>query len=353
MPRTTKPPSYRKHKPTGQAVVTIDGKDYYLGKHATAASRKSYDALIGEWMTGGRRLLSRDGSHVTVTELIASYWKFARGYYRKGGHSTDELAGIKYAMRPLKRLYGQLAATEFGPLKLKTVRQAFIDADNSRKHVNQQVGRIKRCFKWGVENELVPPSVLHALLAVSGLRQGRTEARETPPVKPVPDAYVDVVKPFVSTQVWSMIELQRLTGMRSGETVIMRAMDIDMTGKVWLYRPESHKSEHHGFERVVDLGPRCQQIIKPFLRANTDAFLFSPSDARTEKHTNAKVRRRSNQKPTPRKTKRKVNEHYSRDSYRRAIYRACEAAGVPQWHPHQLRHLAATHFRKEYGLEVA
>ena len=91
MPRTTKPPSYRKHKPTGQAVVTIDGKDYYLGKHATVTSRKSYDALIGEWITGGRRLLSRDGSHVTVTELIAFYWKFAKGYYRKGGHPTDEL----------------------------------------------------------------------------------------------------------------------------------------------------------------------------------------------------------------------------------------------------------------------
>ncbi len=26
-----KPPKYRKHKVTGQAIVTIDGKDFYLG----------------------------------------------------------------------------------------------------------------------------------------------------------------------------------------------------------------------------------------------------------------------------------------------------------------------------------
>lgn len=32
-------PSYRRHKPTGQAVVTIGGRDIYLGKHNTAASR--------------------------------------------------------------------------------------------------------------------------------------------------------------------------------------------------------------------------------------------------------------------------------------------------------------------------
>ena len=32
-------PSYRLHKPSGQAVVTLNGRDYYLGKHGTAESR--------------------------------------------------------------------------------------------------------------------------------------------------------------------------------------------------------------------------------------------------------------------------------------------------------------------------
>ncbi len=31
---------YRRHKPTGQAVVTLGGRDCYLGRHGTAASRE-------------------------------------------------------------------------------------------------------------------------------------------------------------------------------------------------------------------------------------------------------------------------------------------------------------------------
>jgi integrase len=38
--------------------------------------------------------------------------------------------------------------------------------------------------------------------------------------------------------------------------------------------------------------------------------------------------------------------------YRRAISRACALAGVPEWHPHQLRHTAATELRRAYGVEA-
>ena len=52
MPRTAglSTPKYRKHRPTGQAVVTIAGKDHYLGPHGTKASIAEYDRLVGEWM---------------------------------------------------------------------------------------------------------------------------------------------------------------------------------------------------------------------------------------------------------------------------------------------------------------
>lgn len=43
-------PNYRKHKATGQAVVTINGKDFYLGRHGTAASKKAYDRLIAQYL---------------------------------------------------------------------------------------------------------------------------------------------------------------------------------------------------------------------------------------------------------------------------------------------------------------
>ena len=42
-------PSYRLHKPTGQAVVTLDGRDLYLGRHGSPESRTEYDRLVTEW----------------------------------------------------------------------------------------------------------------------------------------------------------------------------------------------------------------------------------------------------------------------------------------------------------------
>lgn len=46
-------------------------------------------------------------------------------------------------------------------------------------------------------------------------------------------------------------------------------------------------------------------------------------------------------------------EHYTRDAYGRAIARACEQHQLTHWHPHQLRHTAATAIAREYGWEVA
>ena len=37
-----------------------------------------------------------------------------------------------------------------------------------------------------------------------------------------------------------------------------------------------------------------------------------------------------------------------RDGYRRAVAQACRAAGVPHWHPHQLRHSRATEVQRIY-----
>ena len=52
-------------------------------------------------------------------------------------------------------------------------------------------------------------------------------------------------------QVWAMVELQRLSGMRPGEVVTMRTCDLDTSGRVWAYTPESHKTEHHGREPAI------------------------------------------------------------------------------------------------------
>jgi hypothetical protein len=194
-------PKYRRHRATGQAIVTLAGRDHYLGPYGTALSRSEYDRVIAEWVSQGRP----DGTEplavdVTVNELLAAYLRFAKGYFVRNGATTSEFDCIRYAMKPLKELYGRTLVKDFGPLALKAVRQKMIDAGWVRTSVNHQVGRVRRIFKWGVENELVPSSVLHGLQAVAGLQYGRTEAKESNPVKPVPEAFVDAVLPHVEVR---------------------------------------------------------------------------------------------------------------------------------------------------------
>lgn len=400
MPRSLRIPSYRLHKPSGLAVVRLDGVDHYLGAHGTPASRELYERLVAEWLLNRKQRLPAPQPVVpgekqyTVNELFLAYWEFAKIYYRKNDLPTGEQQNIVHACRPLIALYGSTPAAEFGPLRLKAVRQEMIRLNLCRRVVNSRVNRVRRLFKWGVENELVPATILHGLQAVAALKRGRSEARETPGVKPAPDAYVDAVLEVVSTPVRAMIELQRLTGMRSGEVTIMRGCDLDTTGKIWVYRPSAHKTEHHAHERVIFLGPRAQEIVQPFLRPDMEAFLFSPADAEAERRSLLRSRRRTplscgnrpgtNRKRKPRKG---PGQRYTPNIYARAIKYACmrvyplpehlrpqrgeskarwkQRLSVEQWdevkawrrahswHPHQLRHNAATRLRKEFGIEAA
>ena len=253
-------------------------------------------------------------------------------------------------------LFGRTRASEFGPLAIKTVRQQMIDAGLCRTLINQRIGRIKRSFKWAVGEELVPPSILQALQAVAGLARGRSDARETEPVRPVPEEFVRAVLPHVLPPVAAMIELQLLTGARPGEVCVMRACDIDTTGAVWLYHPERHKTSWRGKVRVIALGPQAQAIVKRFLVLDVAAYIFSPARAMGDRSTALRLARKTPVQPSQisrgkSRPKRPPGERYTTGSYGHAVGVACEKAGVPKWHPNQLRHTRATEIRRRFGLE--
>ena len=63
-------PKYRRHKASGQAVVTIAGTDRYLGKFNSKPSRMLYDRLIGEWLAAGRQAPPMEPEALAVTELV-------------------------------------------------------------------------------------------------------------------------------------------------------------------------------------------------------------------------------------------------------------------------------------------
>jgi len=84
--RPLRTPSYRHHKPTDQGVVTLNGRDFYLGRYNSPESRAEYDRLIAEWLTNGRTLpvaASGAGSDLTVNELLLRFVQWSEVYYRR------------------------------------------------------------------------------------------------------------------------------------------------------------------------------------------------------------------------------------------------------------------------------
>jgi hypothetical protein len=115
---------------SGQAVVTLGGKDIYLGPHDTEASKVEYDRLIAEWLVHGRSISPDPEQAIprTVLEIIAAYVQHAQRYHVKDGAPTPEVGHVRIAMRPVRRLYGRTPAMACGPIALKVVRQAVNDA---------------------------------------------------------------------------------------------------------------------------------------------------------------------------------------------------------------------------------
>ncbi|MGO9110645.1 MAG: hypothetical protein ACLP9L_15600 [Thermoguttaceae bacterium] len=335
-------PAYRLHKPSGQARVIVNREHLYLGKYGSAESREKYARLIAELASAGGQAVKTANAPasmppISVNEMLLAYWRFAKTLYQKDGEPTKELACMREALRPVRELYGSTPAREFGPKTLKAVRRHMVDQGLSRGVVNHRLSRIKRAFKWASGEELIPPSVSHGLQAVGGLRFGQTQARETDPIRPVADLCVAVVLPFVTPHVAAMIKLQRLTGMRAGEMVVMRPCDIDMTGAVWVYEPFNHKNRWRGHRKQIPLGPEAQRILQPFLNREPQAFLFSPQEAEAWRLENrppyhgrqrktpvypSELRQREKLKAARRqrrKPKRPKRARYDTDSYRRAL----------------------------------
>ena len=358
-------PKYRLHRGSGQAVVQIDGRRLYLGKHGSEESKERYRRILGKHLTsgGGGGSAADDAfgeAGLTINELIVAYWAFVETYYVKNGAPTDEQPGIRLALRALQRLYGRSETERFGPSALKVVRQTMIDAGHSRTYINKNINRIRRMIRWATSEEFLPSGIYHSLQSVEGLKAGRTEAPEPQPIRPVPDEAIAAVLPYLSRQVAAMVELQRMTGARPGEIVLIRPRDVrQLSEQVWRYTPASHKTAHHHRERLIHLGPRGQAILQPWLTRETNAYCFSPKEVVCERNEARRAARKTPMTPTQAKRRPKQNpkrapgEHYTTQSYGKAVSKACRKAGVPTWSPNQLRHNAATFLRKEYGIEAA
>jgi integrase len=382
-------PKYRRHKSSGQAVVTVAGKDHYLGPYKSKASKVEYDRVIGEWLAAGRPVAPVGQPHqLTVLEIAAAFWRYAKAHYRKNGRATGTAENYRTPLSLLRQRYGHTLAIDFGPLALKALRQAMVEDDQCRRYANENTDRVRRVFRWAASEQMIPASVPESLRTVEGLRKGHSTAREPEPVEPVQDSIVEATLPHLPAVVADMVRLQRLTGARPGEVCRLRSADVDRSSEVWRYVPVEHKTEHHGKRRTIFIGPKAQAILLPYLLRDAESHCFVPSESekqrRLERHERRVTPLTCGNRPQTRRRRRRRNpgNRYSNGSYRRAIARGCEIAfGMPDrlrklsssltpeqkakiraeaaawraehvWHPNQLRHSAATDIRHTFGIEA-
>ena len=359
-------PRYRCYKPKNLGMVVIDGKAHYLGKFDSEASWEKYHRLIADLLVPSSPCTPDPAQpdpdpRPTINELLVAYWdRHIIGYYVKDGRPTSERDNIRQALRFLRVLYGNTTAGDFGPKALKLVREAMIQAGRCRTLINKDVNRVRGMFRWATEEELYPGSAYQALRAVKGLAKGRGEAKERPPVTKVGVATVRATLPYLTDPLVAMVKLQLLTAARPGEIAALRPCDVDRSDPAaWVYRPGSHKTEHHGRARVIVLGPRAQRVLGPWLDRDPAQNCFRPAEAVAARNARSRANRQNPIEPWERKhgpkrdPGRAPGERYTKDAYRWAITRACLKAGVEVWTPHQLRHTRATQIRKKFGIEAA
>ena len=377
-----KEPGYCLHKPSGQAIVRLGGRMFYLGPFGSDESRQEYAKLKAEWLVSKNAekfVQSPDGP--TVAAVCLAYLDHAEVYYGPG----KELEAMKRAIEPLSQLYAKLPAKAFGPLEFKAVRGWWLSRECqtvagrlTRQYVNTQMKRVTRILKWSVGEAMIPPSVHEAIKCVAPLKAGRSEAPEAPPVRPVTESVIEKTLAKLPPIVVDMVRVQLLTGARPGEVCQLTPAMFDRSEEVWTITLAKHKNAYRGKTRTLYAGPKAQAVLAKYLLRGENDCLFRPCDTLAKQ-----LRERSEQRTTPekygnrpgtnrvRKPKRQAGVQYLRHSYARAIERACDKAfpapseikaGDPKlkawqvdhrWSPNQLRHTRATEIRKQFGLESA
>ncbi len=344
----------------------------YLGKFDDQASHAEYDRLKTNWEESDGLLdpgVSVRSGILTNYELADRFIGWAKGYYRKNGHKTKEPENLLHSLTLVLKHFGGESAGQFSVRELRFIQEQLDKSGRlCRRTVNRRIHHIRRMYRWGAANELIPASVIASLSLLPPLKLGRCRSVDHPPVQAVPLDIVEATLPHLNTVVADMVRLQLLTGCRPEEVRIMRLCDIRQTQpELWHYYPSHDKTEHlrtPGEKKIVPLGPGAIAIIKARTDGRQDApeeFIFRPADAYAEHLRSRRRKRKTPVQPSQRarheevvkKPRRRFREYFTAQTYRDAVKRAALRAKVHCWHPYQLRHTAATETEKRLGWRAA
>ena len=357
-----KTPEYKYHV-SGQAVVYFGGRCFYLGKHGTTESWTRFYSLLAEYSSTGRVPQSTGSVPKKVTvKQVADEFRTRRipevynSERSKGTRIKYERVCDHLSAEP----HGSMPVDEFGPRALADLRDTLVAGGIGRSWVNEQVRDVITIFRYAVSRELIGPERVEALKSLSPLKRGESTATEAKARKPVSIEDLAATMEHLSPVVQGIIRLQLATGARPSEILGITPGEINRTGETWLYEPSEHKTSDKGKLRVLALNADAQAALAPFMSRPDDLPCFSPKESAqwyrdrktaqrvTPSNAGNAVGRRSQPRGES-----KIKDEYNSTSYRQAVIRAAEKAGVPKWTPYQIRHLTATAVADQLGIEGA
>ena len=370
-PRSLRP-KYAYHL-SGQARVWLDGQWYYLGEHDSPKSYARYYALCDQYHANDQKMPKSLETHpsecspVTVRCVTADFREYIAA---KFAHDKSRKKAFENLCNMVDDEYADVAADQFGPRRLAKLRELLVATKNgkkkhnTRRYINGQVKDIVRIFEKAVSRELIKVDVIIALRTLEPLREGETKAEESECREAVDIEAVRLTAKFLSPVIKSMVCIQVGTGMRPSELFRMRPADIEKRADgVWVYRPNKHKTSHHGKSKAVPIVGAVKKTLKPYLEGRDESdFCFKPEESaqwHRELRSAARVTpmsegdrpgytratRSGGAKPSPYKSQ------FDKNSYRQAVVRAAKKAGTDHWTPYQLRHTAASVINDALGID--
>lgn len=386
------PPQLLKHKVRRRdgrvdvyAYAVFSGEERRYGRFDDEA-RRLFAADLAAWEANGGTFPADPagddpGAPFTVADLVNAYQSHVdadpqhdAAWQRNNG---DRLRG---ALDVLTELHGDCPASEFGPKRFVAMREhlaALLRDDGRplycRSTITERMRIVRAAFEHAVVTERVAPDVVHGLEAA--VRRLRTSKAGRPKRKrrPVDRETFDAVKPYMPKPVAAILELMWLTPTRPSELVPLRPCDFDRSrDDVWLVELDRHKTAGSGVERVLKFGPRCIEVLRPFMLRPARRPLFTPAEGLAEHNRQRREARRTPLYPSHERRyaaqraalpDRVFRDTYDANALRKAVERAvrrCNAeradaglAPVPMFTPYQVRHAALTRLAAEHGKEGA
>ncbi len=369
------------------ALVRWQGRSYSLGRADDPGHEGRYRAFVAHLLAHGRppgRQAGEEPSHPSylVAELCGHYLAHCETYYRHvaDGSDTGSLHRVRAALEPLLERFGRIQARDFDVAALRSYRDELVALGLARVTVNTKVGVLKQMFSWASDEGRLPPETALRLRVLRPLQRGRSPAPDGAPRRPVAWEHVEAVLPHMPRPIAGLVLAAWHTGARSNELCQLRGRELDVSGEVWQFRVPRHKTQHHDKERIVDIGPRAQQVLQPYRKLAPDAYWFSPAERTAEFQAARRAARKTPLYPShvrhqagrrKAQPKRAPRHHYDSHAVAHAIRKAIHAANahlarehvacgargkpprIPAWTMHQLRHAFLTRTRMELGLEAA